>query len=326
MPESGKFTFSDPDDFRGSLRRAGIELVLTVSGDFKGRQTCVELPHLRLLRSWEERPRVAYVSLAPDRVFITFAPQSGRPLVWGGVELQPGDVVFHGRGERMHQRTSAPCHWAFISQTPEHLAACGKALIGRDLVAPRAGQVLRLPAPTLAPLRRLHADACRLVEKKPKLVAHPEVVHALEQDLIYALVTCLVDRADRPRVAPKHYRADIMRQFEQALAATSEHPPHMPELCKAIGVPERTLRLCCTEFLGMAPTQYFRLQRLGMVRSALRRPHPATANVSDIAARYGFRQLGRFAVQYRAMFGEAPSTTLRRAPSDRNDTIRAELA
>jgi hypothetical protein len=97
----------------------------------------------------------------------------------------------------------------------------------------------------------------------------------LEQDLIYALVTCLAGRPDRQRVAPKHYRADIMRQFEQALAATSERPPHMPELCKAIGVPERTLRLCCTEFLGMAPTQYFRLQRLGMVRSALRIcPHP----------------------------------------------------
>jgi AraC-like DNA-binding protein len=326
MPENGTFTFSDPDDFRASLRRAGIELVLTVSGDFKGRRTRVELPHLRLLRSWEQRSRVAYVSLAPDRVFITFAAQSGRPLLWGGIELQPGDVVFHSLGERMHQRTSGPCHWTSISQTPEHLAACGKALIGRELVAPRVGQVLRLPVSALAPLRRLHADACRLVERKPKLIAHPEVTHALEQDLIYAVVVCLAADADRQHVAPKQHQADIMRKFEQALAASSGRRPHLPELCKAIGVPERTLRLCCTEFLGMAPSRYFRLQRLGMARAALRHADPATANVSDIARRHGFRQLGGFAGQYRAVFGEAPSTTLRRAPRDRQDTIRAELA
>ena len=300
-------------------------MVLTVSGDFKARQTCVELPHLSLVCSWEDRPRVAYLSLAPDRVFITFAVHSSQPLRWGGVELQPGDIVFHSRGERMHQRTSGSCHWASISQTPQHLAACIKALIGTDLVAPQTGQVLRLPASILAPLRRLHADACRLVEKKPELIAHPEVARALEQDLIYALVACL-SGPDRQRVAPKRYRADTMRQFEDALAGHPARLPALQELCKTIGVPERTLRLCCTEFLGMAPIRYFRLRRLGMVRAALRRADPATANVSDIAARYGFRQPGKFAAQYGTVFGEAPSTTLRHAPRDEHDTTRAESA
>ena len=207
LAESGTFAFSDPDDFRGGLRRAGIEMVLTVSGDFKAHQTYVELSQLSLVCSWEERPRVAYLSLAPDRVFITSAAHSSGPIRWGGLELQPGDIVFHSRGERMHQRTSGPWHWESISQTPQHLAACIKNLIGTDLVAPQAAQVLRLPASILAPARRLHADACRLVEKKPELIALPAVAHALEQDLIYALVTCL-SGPDRQHSAPKRYRAD----------------------------------------------------------------------------------------------------------------------
>lgn len=326
MRESGTFAFSDPDDFRAHLRKAGIELFLTVSGDFKARLTHAELPHLRLLYIREERPRIAYVSLARNLVFVTFAAQSGSPLLWGGVELRPSDVVFHSQGEHMHQRTSGACHWASISQTPEHFAGCGKALTGKDLVPPSAGQVLRLSPSAVGPLRQLHADARRLVEKKPQLVAHPEVARALEQDLIYALVTCLTAAAHRQHVAPRHHRAHIMRQFEEALAAHSERVPHLPDLCKAIGVPERTLRACCAEFLGMSPVRYLRLRRLGMVRAALCRADPTTANVSDIARRHGFLQLGRFAAQYRAVFGEAPSAALQRAPRDTHDTTRAEFA
>jgi AraC-like DNA-binding protein len=86
----------------------------------------------------------------------------------------------------------------------------------------------------------------------------------------------------------------------------------MPELCVEIGVPERTLRLCCAEFLGMSPSRYLRLRRLNMVRTELRRADPATARVAEIARRYQFSELGRFAATYRAVFGEMPSDTLRR--------------
>jgi AraC family ethanolamine operon transcriptional activator len=38
-----------------------------------------------------------------------------------------------------------------------------------------------------------------------------------------------------------------------------------------------------------------------------------SVTVTKIATRLGFRELGRFSVEYREMFGESPSATLRQA-------------
>jgi transcriptional regulator GlxA family with amidase domain len=74
--------------------------------------------------------------------------------------------------------------------------------------------------------------------------------------------------------------------------------------------------MCCAEFLGVSPTRYLLLRRLNKARSALRRADPSTATVAEVARNYQFLELGRFAVTYRATFGESPSTTLQRSPHD----------
>jgi transcriptional regulator GlxA family with amidase domain len=159
------------------------------------------------------------------------------------------------------------------------------------------------------------------------LIANPEVARALEQELLHALVNCLTagDAEGNPKTRQHH--ADIMVRFEDALTAHCGSRLNMPALCSAIGVPERTLRVCCTEFLGMSPTRYLLLRRLNMTRQALRRADPATASVAEIARIHQFLEPGRFAVTYRTIFGETPSSTLRRA-ADRTEVagISAEIA
>jgi len=62
----------------------------------------------------------------------------------------------------------------------------------------------------------------------------------------------------------------------------------------------------------MAPSQYLRLRRMQQVHRALRNENAVTARVSEVVERYGIRDLGRFATNYRAVYGELPSATLRR--------------
>jgi hypothetical protein len=50
------------------------------------------------------------------------------------------------------------------------------------------------------------------------------------------------------------------------------------------------------------------------VRIALCDADPATADIAQLAGRYGFRELPRFAKMYQAAFGETALATLQRAP------------
>jgi AraC family ethanolamine operon transcriptional activator len=110
-----------------------------------------------------------------------------------------------------------------------------------------------------------------------------------------------------------HLHQDIIVRFEALLKAKPHQNLRIAEICEALGVSDRTLRLCCEEQLGLSPTKYLRLRRMQLVRRALWREEPDTAKVSEVVQRYGygFRELGRFAANYRAVFGELPSATLR---------------
>jgi AraC-like DNA-binding protein len=316
-------TFTDAEDFVGSLHEARIELVVTSPGVFWARVNRVVLPHLHLVAVSESLPRIAHLALKPQRVCVSFPLRSDLFSLWGGVSLRRGHVVFHSRGERLHQRTNGPTEWGLLSLESKRLLTAGRALMGVHLVAPPAGRILKPARHDIADLLRLHAAAARFAEKQPKLILKPEVIRGIEHDLIEALVRCLAPESGRDLGGWRHHK-QIMDRLENALEPA--RLTSVPELCAAIEVSERTLRSCCTEFLGISPSRYLRLRRLRLVHLALRGGGSPPANVAEVAQRYGFSDLGRFADAYQATFGEAPSTTLRRAKQTAQNQIFSDFA
>jgi AraC-like DNA-binding protein len=317
MPGSGTRTFLEPDHYEASLRQTQIEILIASSSKFKARLTWAELHDLQVLRCEEDFPRVAYVCLGPQLSFVTFPAHSGPLPVWGGTELRPGEIVFHGRGERLHQSTPGSFVWNVIAMDPVQLEQYGRALSGKPFSLPSEGKILRPSPRDVARLRRLHGQVCRLAETKPRLLAHTEVARAIEQGLIQTLVACLTAASVRADGRTKRRRANIMIRFEEVLADHLSEPLHMTELCELIWVTERTLRSCCAEFLGMSPIRYVLLRRLSRARVVLRDAAPDGANLLELVHSFGFAELGRFEAAYRAAFSEAPLTTLQRAPGAR---------
>jgi len=86
--------------------------------------------------------------------------------------------------------------------------------------------------------------------------------------------------------------------------------PTIVETCRELGVSERTLQYAFFDYAGLSPTAYLRRVRLNRVRAALREADAQTATVTETAMRFGFLHLGRFACDYKMLFGESPSATL----------------
>jgi AraC family transcriptional regulator, ethanolamine operon transcriptional activator len=83
------------------------------------------------------------------------------------------------------------------------------------------------------------------------------------------------------------------------------------DLAAAARVSERTLRTAFQQSFGVAPVRYLKARTLNQVRAALKEADPARTTVAQIATRFGVWEFGRFAHDYRCLFGELPSESLR---------------
>lgn len=104
------------------------------------------------------------------------------------------------------------------------------------------------------------------------------------------------------------------RTVKRALDAIQERPGHpftAGDLAAIAGVGVRVLQDAFKQHVGMSPMTYLRRFRLDGVHRELSNGDPWRTTVSDVAARWGFAHLGRFAGDYRRRFGESPSQTLR---------------
>jgi AraC-like DNA-binding protein len=105
--------------------------------------------------------------------------------------------------------------------------------------------------------------------------------------------------------------ADVVRAIGWLRGHLSD-PVNLDELAAVAGVRPRTLETHFKAFLGTTPLGWLRRTRFASARRELEAGR-ANTSVTDVALDRGFNQLGRFAAQYRARFGETPSATLQRS-------------
>jgi AraC-like DNA-binding protein len=78
------------------------------------------------------------------------------------------------------------------------------------------------------------------------------------------------------------------------------------------GGPIRTFYYNFRKYTGASPSLYIKNLKLAYVQKMLKAARPDGTEVRSIAYQFGFRHLGQFSSDYKRLFGEVPSHTLRR--------------
>lgn len=99
-----------------------------------------------------------------------------------------------------------------------------------------------------------------------------------------------------------------VRRAEEFMVKNFKEQLSLECLANHAGVSIRTLTSGFRRHCGASPLSMLRDIRLDRVREQLQ--DPQGSSVTEVAMRFGFGHLGRFASVYRARFGECPSTTL----------------
>jgi transcriptional regulator GlxA family with amidase domain len=85
----------------------------------------------------------------------------------------------------------------------------------------------------------------------------------------------------------------------------------MPALCEAAFMSWRSLDRAFKERFGIGPKRYLMYYRLAQLRRQLKNA-PPDSRVSKIANEWGFWHMGQLASDYKKLFEELPSETLRK--------------
>jgi AraC-like DNA-binding protein len=313
MPGSVISAFSEAADFETALREGGCRgLLVTGPGAFSARLTRIALLRLRLSAAEEQLPRILLLAVPPGTILVALPGTAESAPMLGGIRMEPGEIMTLGPGQRLHIRSYGPYRWGAIWSPASELIRYGSVMIGSDFVVPSGTLRWRLRPAIDRHLRYLHSAAIGAVGTRSRPPIDGETAHGLEQQLIEALVKGLAKgSAIEPSPATRKHQYIVLR-FEDLLQTQPQRAFRLAEICEALDIAERTLRLACGEQLGMGPIEFVRRRRMQLVHRALAQGNPGTASIAELARQYGFRGLGRFAADYQAVYGEPPSATLRR--------------
>ena len=128
----------------------------------------------------------------------------------------------------------------------------------------------------------------------------------MEREMLVALFSGI---RGRKRAAEKaHF--DLAR-VRELLHDNLENIFTIGDLVEELQISARTLQYHFRKRLGVTPKQYLHQLRLEAIRKELLGGRPEETAVSDIALKYGFFHSSHFGSEYKRLFGETPSQTLR---------------
>lgn len=170
----------------------------------------------------------------------------------------------------------------------------------------QAARLKHIQPATRDKLRLLLMGAIETLQVVNTCAAHPGLCEAFAADAARAIIESLSPEESEPTLSMSDAKCWTVVRDAQALALQSVNDSlSIEEICRTLAISRRTLQMSFQRTLGIRPATYLRAVRLNAARRTLKE----CGSVTEAATTWGFWHFGRFAQDYKAMFGEHPSQT-----------------
>jgi AraC-like DNA-binding protein len=250
----------------------------------------------------------------PDALsFILQDRQISDHLIFDGQVLQSEDFVVLPPGSDFTFASTGSHRWMSITM-PVGLFEAHAATIGSSDLA-RIGKEKWVISPPKQLLERFTASAASAAA----LVRNTRIPAPPGTDLVSGLLNAL-----SAAIAGSHKEASLptrrSRSTSDAMTKALEYVrgqqwggTTVEDLASAADVTSRTLLRMFRQQLGIGPANYLKMRQLNIVRRALRGKLGSSSKITNIMSEHGVTEFGRFASEYKALFGERPSDTVARS-------------
>ncbi|GII23306.1 AraC family transcriptional regulator [Planosporangium mesophilum] len=241
-------------------------------------------------------------------------PLSGRvEAVCGGetsVSTCKRAAVYLPAGRTTITRWSADCVQYGVKIEREYLESVLESMIGRPVRSPvRFPFTFDVTDGAAAEWLRLVQTLAADLDLDTSMLYDPLMADQLARAVTTGLLLATGHEYQellRGRTAP--VRPRTVKRAIDAMEANPERPFTLPELAELVGCSVRSLQEAFRRYVGVPPMTYLRDVRLQRVHEDLSAAD-GTASVAEVAYRWGFHHLGRFAADYRRRYGVSPSRT-----------------
>jgi AraC family transcriptional regulator, ethanolamine operon transcriptional activator len=306
-------TFRDLDDLGEAIRVADVEFTVTVRGALRGWTASADIGRSVFQAGGMSLPHVARASIDRERMLVYLLLDGAMPPRIRGYTLEPGHMGLYQPGAEHQHSTRGPFTFATVAVSEDAVASAVTAIGGADWAPLTQPITLIRPDPrALRDLRRRLTVLATVAKRHPRRLGTAAARRDVEREVLDAVARALTS-AERPKaVGRPSSHSRVVEVVEEFLHANRGEHITVTDMCRAARATERSLRNAFGRVYGMGPNRFLRLHRLSEAHRMLRVALPSQT-VTRIATELGIWDLGRFAGEYRHLFGESPSETLARA-------------
>lgn len=300
--------FHDLDELNHAVSGADLEVIQLEPGVIAVHAMSIDVGELSVDRGRVNQSLRIRGPLDAERYAVGLFHPGARAKL-NGIPVDPSTLLFYTPGLELDGHLQASYGWTSLIIPAAWIESIAIAARDASFTSPHAGSNRLLP--DQKKLQDLWAATDAITASRFQAEPCEQGGIQLALDVRNALGAVLSD-FDTPSCKAlsrtmSHYRT--AQRAERYMRESVSEDCCIDDICAQLRVSRRYLEYAFADAFGTSPARYFRILRLHQVRRRLRNPEAATTVTAE-ALSHGFNHLGLFSTQYRALFGESPSSTL----------------